>query len=105
MTTTLRKTNAHKKARTLSSGFLELIKAFVPTPPQGLASEYISLVMDHKNNDSTTVLDITFAQAHKPMPVWFRGPEGFQIVRGTIPEVYSPLIDGGLKNERRQTEK
>lgn len=51
MTTLLYKTNAHKKAQATSSGFLELMKAFV-TSQQGLASEYILLMINHKNNDT-----------------------------------------------------
>ncbi len=43
MTTLLHKTNAYKKVRPIGSGFWEIIKAFVPHPRQGLASEYISV--------------------------------------------------------------
>ena len=68
MTTLLHKTNAHEKARALSSGFLELIKALTPTPRQGLASKRTSFrsVMKHHTNDgSTPVCDITSVQAAK----------------------------------------
>ena len=78
MTTLLHKTNAHEKARALSSGFLELIKALTPTPRQGLASECISLVIDHENNNSISIIDIASIRARK---VWYRRSEGLQIER------------------------
>lgn len=102
MTTLLHKKNAYKKARAISSGFWELINTFVLTPQQGLAGKltsFRSVMKHHKNNDSTSVIDITCSQARKPMTVWPRGSEGFQVVRSTIPEIYGPLIDGGLNSE------
>ena len=59
MTTTLRKTNAHKKARALSSGFLRVVNTFVLTPRQGLADKRTSFrtVMKHHENNDTTILE------------------------------------------------
>ncbi len=68
MTTLLHKTNAYEKARAISSGFSELIKALTHTPRQGLASKQTSFrsVMKHHTNDSSTpVCDITSVQAAK----------------------------------------
>ena len=74
MTTLLHKTNAHKKARALSSGFWKLIKASILTPRQGLqglASECISLVIDHENNNSISIIDIASIRARKSISVGF----------------------------------
>ena len=60
MTTTPRKTNAHKKARALSSGFLELINTFVLIPRQELADKrtsFRSVMKHHENDDSTPVCE------------------------------------------------
>ena len=93
MTTTLRRKNVHKKARAISSGFLELINTFVLTPRQGLADKRTSLFRTvakyHENDNSTPVCDITSVKAAKC----------------DKPNAYGPLINGGLSNERRQTEK
>ena len=73
MITTPRKTNAHKKARAISSGFLGLIKTFVLTPRQGLADKqtsFRSVMKHHENNDSTPASDIASVQAQKPTPIW-----------------------------------
>lgn len=61
MTTTPRKNNNHKKARAISSGFLELINTFVLNPRQGLAHKrrlFRSLVKNHTEDNSITVCDI-----------------------------------------------
>ena len=74
MTTTLRKTNAHKKARALSSGFLGLIKTLVLTPRQGLAGKqkpFRSVVKHHENDNSITVCKIAPVRADKSTSVWF----------------------------------
>ena len=92
MTTLLHKTSTHEKARAISSGFWKLIKALTPTPRQGLASKrtsFRSVVKHHTNDGSTPVCDITSVQAAKC----------------DKSKSYGPLIDGGLSNERRQTEK
>ena len=93
MTTTLRRKNVHKKARAISSGFLGLINTFVLTPRQGLADKRTSLFRTvakyHENDNSTPVCDITSVQAAKC----------------DKSNAYGPLINGGLSNERRQTEK
>ena len=68
MTTTLRKTNAHKKARALSSGFLRVVNTFVLTPRQGLADKRTSfrtVMKHHKNNDTTIVESIASNQLRK----------------------------------------
>ena len=65
MTTLLHKTNAHEKARALSSGFLELINTFLLTPQQGLATSFMSVVNNHTEDNSITVCDITSVQAAK----------------------------------------
>lgn len=74
MTTLLHKTNAHKKARAISSGFLELIKALTPTPRQGLASKRTSFrsVMKHHTNDiSTPVSNLASIKMQKYTSIWF----------------------------------
>ena len=74
MTTLLHKTNAHEKARALSSGFLELIKALTPTPRQGLASKRTSFrsVMKHHTNDiRTSVSNLASIQMQKYTSIWF----------------------------------
>ena len=73
MTTTPRKTSAHKKARAIRSGFLELINTLVLTPRQGLAGKltlFMLVMKHHENNDSTSVIDITFARTYKSQVVW-----------------------------------
>ena len=68
MTTTLRKTNAHKKARALSSGFLRVVNTFVLTPRQRLADKRTSfrtVMKHHKNNDTTIVESIASNQLRK----------------------------------------
>ena len=70
MTTTLRRKNVHKKARALSSGFLELINTFVLTPRQGLADKRTSfktVVKNHENDNSTSAYDLASTQAHRRM--------------------------------------
>lgn len=70
MTTTLRRKNVHKKARALSSGFLELINTFVLTPRQGLADKRTSfktVVRNHENDNSTSAYDLASTQAHRRM--------------------------------------
>lgn len=70
MTTTPRKTNSHKKARALSSGFLELINTFVLTPRQGLADKptsFKTVVRNHENDNSTSAYDLASTQAHRRM--------------------------------------
>ncbi len=71
MTTTPHKTNAHKKSRAISSGFWKLIKALILTPRQGLASECISLAIDHENNNSISIIDIASIRARKSISVGF----------------------------------
>lgn len=68
MTTLLHKTSTHEKARAISSGFLELIKALTPTPRQGLASKrtsFRSVMKHHENNDTTIVESIASNQLRK----------------------------------------
>lgn len=72
MTTTLRKTHIYKKARAISSGFLKLI-TFMLTPRQVLAGKltlFMLVMKHHENNDSTSVIDITFARTYKSQVVW-----------------------------------
>lgn len=74
MTTTPRKTSAHKKARAIRSGFLGLINTFVLTPRQGLADKRTSfrtVAKYHENDNSTPVGDLAPIQARKPMLIWF----------------------------------
>lgn len=74
MTTLLHKTNAHKKAQAISSGFWKLVKALIPTPPQGLASKRTSFrsVMKHHTNDSSTpVSNLASIQMQKSTSIWF----------------------------------
>lgn len=92
MTTTPRKTSAHKKARAISSGFLGLINTFVLTPRQGLADKRTSfrtVAKHHENDNSTTVSGIASVQAAKCHKS----------------NAYGLLINGGLSNECRQTKK
>ena len=92
MTTKLCKTNPYKKARAISSGFLRVINTFVLTPRQGLADKrtsFRSVMKHHENDDSTTVSGIASVQAAKY----------------DKSNAYGLLINGGLSNERRQTEK
>ena len=58
MTTLLHKTNAHRKAWAISSGFGELTKALIPTPRQGLASKQTSLIsiMNYRENKNSTII-------------------------------------------------
>lgn len=74
MTTTPRKTSAHKKARAISSGFLGLINTFVLTPRQGLADKRTSfrtVAKHHENDNSTPVGDLASTQAQKSASIWF----------------------------------
>ena len=92
MTTALRKTDSHKKARAISSGFLKLINTFMLTPRQGLADKrtsFRSVVKNHEGNDTTPVSDIA----------------SVRVAKSIIQKAYSPPINGGLSNERRQTTK
>lgn len=93
MTTTPRKTSAHKKARAISSGFLGLINTFVLTPRQGLADKRTSLFRTvakyHENDDSTPASDIA----------------SVRVAKSINQKAYSPPINGGLSNEHRQTKK
>ena len=69
MTTLLYKTNNHKKAQAISSGFLKLITC-VLTPRQGLA-KFRSVAKRHTEDNSITVCDIAFFRADKSKSVWF----------------------------------
>ena len=92
MTTTPHKTNAHKKARAISSGFLRVINTFVLTPRQGLAGKqtsFRSVMKHHENYDSTPAGDIA----------------SVRVAKSINQKAYSPPINGGLSNERRQTKK
>lgn len=74
MTTAPCKTNSHKKARAIRSGFLELINTLVLTLRQGLADKlksFRSVVKHHENDDSTPIGDLAPIQAQKPMSIWF----------------------------------
>lgn len=74
MTTTPRKTDAHKKARAISSGFLRVINTFVLTPRQGLADKRTSfraVVKHHESDNSTSAGNLTSIQAQKSTLVWF----------------------------------
>ena len=82
MTTALRKTDSHKKARAISSGFLKLINAFMLTPRQGLADKrtsFRSVVKNHEGNDTTSVDDLAYIQTQKSTSTCFGGVGGFQI--------------------------
>ena len=74
MTTTLRKTFSHKKARAIRSGFLELINTLLLTPQQGLATSFMSVVNNHNEDNSITVCDITSVQADNSTSVCFLSP-------------------------------
>ncbi|MGP5546230.1 hypothetical protein [Psychrobacter alimentarius] len=74
MTTTPRKTNAHKEARAISSGFSRAINTFVLTPRQGLADKRTSfktVVRNHENDHSTSADNLASIQAQKSTLVWF----------------------------------
>ena len=74
MTTLLHKTNIHKKARVISSGFWELINTFVLTPQQGLAGKltsFRSVVKHYESDDSTTICDIASTRTYKSISVCF----------------------------------
>ncbi len=74
MTTPLHKTNSHKKARAISSGFLVLINTFVLIPRQGLAGKqtpFRSVVKHHENDNSITVCKIAPVRADKSTSAWF----------------------------------
>ena len=74
MTTLLHKTNAHEKARAISSGFWELTNTFVLIPQQELAGKRTSfrtVVKHHENDDSTPIGDLASTQAQKPTSIWF----------------------------------
>lgn len=74
MTTTPRKTSAHKKARAIRSGFLELINTLVLTPRQGLAGKltsFRSVIKHHENDNSTSVGEIESFRTHKSISAWF----------------------------------
>ncbi len=88
MTITPRKTNSHKKARVVSSGFLELINTFVLTPRQGIAGKqtsFRSMVKHHRSDSSTPVSEIVPTQVCKSTSVCFRGSEVFQIAKNGGP--------------------
>lgn len=73
MTTTLRKTISHKKARATSSGFLKLINTFMLTPRQGLAGKRLSfrsVVENHENDNSTPFDNLAFIQPQKSTLIW-----------------------------------
>ena len=74
MTTTPRKTNSHKKARAIRSGFLKLINTFVLTPRQGLAILFMSVVKNHTKDNSITLCEIAPTRADKPTSVCFLTP-------------------------------
>ena len=77
MTTLLHKANAHKKARAIRSGFLEMIKAFVLIPRQGLAGKqtlFRSVLKHYKNDHSITVFEFAPVRADKSTLVWFLTP-------------------------------
>lgn len=77
MTTIPRKTFSHKKARAISSGFLELIKAFVLIPGQGLAGKqtlFRSVLKHYENDHSITVFEFAPVRADKSTLVWFLTP-------------------------------
>ena len=68
MTTPLHKTNAHEKARTISSGFWELTNTSVLIPQQELACKRTSLrsmMKHHENDNSTPVSEIASVRAAK----------------------------------------
>lgn len=102
MTTTPRKTSAHKKARAIRSGFLELINTLVLTPRQGLAGKltsFRSVVKYHENDNSTPVGGLAPTQAQKPTLISLGRVDGFQVVICSRPKAYSPLINGGPSND------
>jgi len=78
MTTTPRKTSVLKKARAVSSGFLERIDIFVLTPRQGIAGRRTSFESVAKRATRTIIAHLS----------------------ATNQKAYGPLIDGGLKDER-----
>lgn len=70
MTTTPRKTNAHKEARAISSGFSRAISTFVLTPRQGLADKRTSfktVVGNHESDNSTSAGNLAYIQVHRRM--------------------------------------
>lgn len=74
MTTTLRKTFRHKKARAISSGFLKLINTFMLTPRQGIAGKqtpFTSMAKHHESDNSTSAGNLASIQAQKSTLVWF----------------------------------
>ena len=74
MTTTPRKTNAHKEARAISSGFLRAINTFVLTPRQGLADKrpsFKTVVKNHENDHSISADNLASIQVQKSTLVWF----------------------------------
>ena len=73
MTTLLHKTNNHKKAQAISSGFLELI-TLVLIPGQGLADKlksFRSVIEHYENYNSITVCKIAPVRADKSTSAWF----------------------------------
>lgn len=89
MTTLLHKTHSHKKARAISSGFLELINIFMLTPRQGLADKrtsFRSVVKNHEGNDTAPVDDLAYIQTQKYTSTCFGGVGGFQISNCNRPE-------------------
>ena len=74
MTTTPCKAKSHKKARTISSGFLNLTNTFVLTPRQGLAGDNTSfrpIMLRHENDNSISVGDMASNPVHKPTAIRF----------------------------------
>lgn len=71
MTTTLRKTFSHKKARAIRSGFLELINTLLLTPQQGLATSFMLVAKNHTEDNSITVCEIAPVQVDKSTSVFF----------------------------------
>lgn len=70
MTTTPRKTNAHKKARAISSGFSRAINTLVLTPRQGLADKrpsFKKVVRNHESDNSTSAGNLASIQVHRRM--------------------------------------
>lgn len=74
MTTLLHKKSTHEKARAISSGFLELIKALTPNPRQRLASKrtsFISIMKHDTEDNSTSVSNLASIQMQKYTSIWF----------------------------------
>lgn len=89
MTTTLRKTFRHKKARAISSGFLKLINTFMLTPRQGIAGRqtpFTSMAKHHESDNSITICEIVLTYVHDSTLTCLSGVDAFQIASFNRPK-------------------